>query len=84
MHSAFHQMGIDRLSVAERLTLVQDIWDSLEEDVKRMPLNDEERKELQYRLDDDEAHPDDVLEWETIKAAALRRWSENACCPPAR
>ncbi len=75
MHSAFHQMGIDRLSVAERLTLVQDIWNSLEEDIERMPLNEEERTVLQLRLDDDEAHPDDILTWETIKAAALRRWS---------
>lgn len=75
VHSAFHQMGIDRLSVAERLTLVQDIWNSLEEDIERMPLNEEERTVLQLRLDDDEAHPDDILAWETIKAAALRRWS---------
>ena len=77
MYSAFQQLGIDRLSVAERLALVQDIWNSLEDDIERMPLNEKERTELQLRLDDDEAHPDDTLEWETIKAAALRRWSET-------
>ena len=71
VHSAFQQMGIDPLSVAERLTLVQDIWDSLEEAIERMPLNDEEQIELQRRLDDDEAHPNDTLEWETIKANTL-------------
>jgi putative addiction module component (TIGR02574 family) len=77
VYSVFQKLGIDRLNVAERLALVQDIWDSLEDDIERMPLNEEERTELQLRLDDDEAHPDDTLEWENIKAAALRRWSET-------
>ncbi len=75
--STFHQMGIDRLSVAERLALVQDIWDSLEEAIERTPLNEAERMELQRRLDEDEAHPEDALPWETIKAAALGRWSNR-------
>lgn len=75
MLNTFQQMGIDRLSVAERLALVQDIWDSLEGAIEKTPLTEAERTELQLRLEEDEAHPDDTLPWETIKAAALRRWS---------
>jgi len=38
------------LSVAERIRLVGDIWDSIAEDADALTLTDEERAELDRRL----------------------------------
>jgi putative addiction module component (TIGR02574 family) len=66
-------LGIDRLSVEERLALVQEIWDSVVADVERAPLTDAQSQELERRLADSLARPDAVTAWEEVKARALAR-----------
>jgi len=66
-------LGIDRLSVEDRLVLVQEIWDSVVADVERAPLTDAQRQELERRLADSLARPDAVTPWEEVKARALAR-----------
>ena len=67
-------LGIDRLSVAERIALVQAIWDSIAADADAVPLTEAQRQELERRADDDDANPDDTVAWEQVKAEALARW----------
>ncbi len=43
------QLGIDRLTTAERLALVQEILDSVAADQPRPPLSDAKRQELDRR-----------------------------------
>lgn len=74
MGNRIHDLGIDRLPVAERIALVQDIWDSLADDAALLPLGAPEEAELDRRLVEDEATPDDITTWETIKDEALSRW----------
>ncbi len=50
--------GILRPSVAERIRLVQEIWDSVADDPDAVPLTDARREELERRLADAEARPD--------------------------
>jgi putative addiction module component (TIGR02574 family) len=64
------QLGIDRLTVAERLALVQDILDSVAADQPRPPLSDAKKQELARRLADAAANPADVVPWEQVEAAA--------------
>jgi putative addiction module component (TIGR02574 family) len=68
-------LGIDRLSVQERIALAVAIWDSIP--VRSHPplLTESQRNELQRRLEDHEKNPDDVVPWEQIKAEALARFS---------
>src|SRR5437763_15591361 len=73
--TSLEALGIDRLSVDERITLVQQIWDSIAADADRVPLTDAQRQELERRADDDDANPDDTVPWEQVKAEALARWS---------
>jgi putative addiction module component (TIGR02574 family) len=73
MTPTLESLGIDRLSVAERILLVQQIWDSVAADVERVPLTEAQRQELERRADDD-ANPDDGVPWEQVKAEALARW----------
>lgn len=67
-------LGIDRLSVEERLALVQEIWNSIAAETGQSRLTDARRQELDRRLAEDEANPDDVIPWEQVKAEALARF----------
>ena len=44
------------LPLAERIRLVEDLWDSIAADQKALPLTDEQRDELDRRLDAFETH----------------------------
>jgi len=66
-------LGIDRLGVDERLALVEEIWTSICIDAKAFPLTEMQRAELERRIADDDAFPDDVVPWDEIKASARSR-----------
>lgn len=73
MNASIKSLGIDRLGIEERLTLVEEIWDSIAADSGSVPLTDAQRTELQKRIEEDDAHPNDVTPWEQVKAATLAR-----------
>ena len=73
MNASMKALGIDRLPIEERLTLVEDLWDSIAADSAAVPLTDAQRLELQKRIEEDDAHPDDVVPWEMVKASTLAR-----------
>jgi putative addiction module component (TIGR02574 family) len=60
--------GIDRLNIDDRLALVEEIWASICADSASFPLTEAQRAEIDRRVADDEAFPDDVIPWEDIKA----------------
>ena len=66
-------MGIDRLNVDERLALVEEIWATICADAKAFPLTDAQRAELDRRVADDDAFPDDVVPWDEVKASVRSR-----------
>lgn len=73
MNSSIKSLGIDRLPVEERLILVEEIWDSIAADSAAARLTDAQRMELQKRIEEDDANPDDVTPWEQVKASTLAR-----------
>jgi putative addiction module component (TIGR02574 family) len=68
MAATMKSLGIDRLSIADRLVLVQEIWDSIAAAPEEIPLTEAQKQEFDRRLADLEANPDNVLTWEEIKA----------------
>ncbi len=66
-------LGIDRLNVDERLALVDEIWASICADAAIFPLTEAQRAELDRRLADDDAFPDDVVPWSDVKASIRAR-----------
>jgi putative addiction module component (TIGR02574 family) len=74
MPPTLQALGIDRLSVEDRLALVMAIWDSIAAEPHPPLLTEAQRQELQRRLEDHEANPDDVVPWEQVKAEALARF----------
>jgi len=73
MPPTLEELGIDRLSAEDRLTLAEAIWDSVARDIEQAPLTEAQRKELERRLADTIARPDAVTPWEVVKARALER-----------
>jgi putative addiction module component (TIGR02574 family) len=76
MATTMKELGIDRLSVDERLALVHEIWDSIAAERGPIPLTEAQRAELERRLADHEANPSDVVPWEQIRAEALERFQK--------
>jgi putative addiction module component (TIGR02574 family) len=68
MPATMKDLGIDRLSIEERLSLVQEIWDSIAISSEQPALTDDQKRFLDRRLADLDAKPDNVLTWEEIKA----------------
>lgn len=56
------------LSLPERIELMDALWESIVEDGYEPPLTDAQAEELDRRLKAHQESPDDVVDWETIKA----------------
>jgi putative addiction module component (TIGR02574 family) len=64
---------ITRLSPEERLTLIGELWDSL--DPADVPVTPTQRAELRRRLDSFEQDRSDGITWEQLRAQLARRAS---------
>jgi putative addiction module component (TIGR02574 family) len=73
MASDLSSLGIDRLTLDERLVLVQEIWNTIADEQPPALLSASQRSELQRRLEDDRLNPDETVAWETVKAEVLSR-----------
>jgi putative addiction module component (TIGR02574 family) len=66
-----------QLPLAERVQLVEDIWDSIAQEanagVDALPLSEAQRTELLRRLADADAHPDDRIPWEEVRSELFKR-----------
>jgi len=71
---SFAKKDILDLSVSERIQLVQDIWDSIAQVPESVPLTEEEKAEIDRRLDAYHSNPNAGSPWllvqERIKSHA--------------
>jgi len=73
MAVSLKSLGIERLGIEERLTLVEELWDSIATDSSAVPLTEAQRAELDRRIAEHEATPDDVVPWDEIKTSITER-----------
>lgn len=67
------------LPPAERLAIAEALYDSVpEEELPPYELSDELKAELDRRLEEHRANPDDVIPWEEIKRESLARAKRQA------
>jgi putative addiction module component (TIGR02574 family) len=58
-------MDFSHLSVPERLQLVEDLWDSIDDE--QIPVPEWHLQELERRLADYRAHPEAGIPWEQVR-----------------
>jgi len=61
------------LSIAERLQLAQDIWDSIAAESSNLPITEAQRRELDRRLAAYRADPTVGASWEVVRARIRKR-----------
>jgi putative addiction module component (TIGR02574 family) len=63
--------GLDKLSVPERLLLVDELWDSIAVEEEQVPLTEAQKSDLQRRLDAIDADPSRGSSWSEVKARLM-------------
>jgi putative addiction module component (TIGR02574 family) len=63
-----------RLSVAERIQLVEDLWDSIAAESDALPLTEAQRQEIDRRLAAHARDPQSAIPWEEVRARLLERF----------
>ena len=61
-----------KLSIPERIQLVEDIWDSIAEMPEELPLTEAQQVELDRRLNAYHLNPEEGSPWEYVREAILR------------
>ncbi len=67
MSATMKTLGIDRMSVEERLSLVEEIWDSIASEAP-YALPENQQQDLQRRLAKHAANPNAGSPWEEVQA----------------
>jgi putative addiction module component (TIGR02574 family) len=68
MHATAKSLGIDRLSLAERILLVEEIWDSIAAEAEALEVPQSHKDELDRRLAAFHAEPQAGSSWEDVKS----------------
>lgn len=61
-------IDITRLTVGERLELIEQVWDSLRRDADVLPLNAAERAIIEARRAEHRAEPGAAVDWDMVRA----------------
>ena len=61
------------LSISERIQLVEDIWDSIAELLEAVILTDDQKRELDKRLDAYHLNPNEGSPWEQVRQRIQKR-----------
>ena len=65
---------IRKLSLAERIQLVEDVWDSIAVEAEEFPIPDSHRERLARRREEHRRSPEDVVPWEEVRR---QLWAEE-------
>ncbi|AFY50446.1 putative addiction module component, TIGR02574 family [Nostoc sp. PCC 7524] len=61
------KVDISELSVAERIQLAEDLWDSILDKPEELPLTEAQKQELDRRLENYHRNPTNGSSWEDVK-----------------
>lgn len=68
MSASMKAFGLDQLTPADRMVLVEELWDSLATAPEQVPMTDAQREDLQRRLDAYRDSPQAGSTWEEVKS----------------
>jgi putative addiction module component (TIGR02574 family) len=58
---------IKKLSVAERILLIEEIWDSIVAEQQSLEITEDNRRELNRRLEAYQTSPEEGSSWDEVK-----------------
>jgi putative addiction module component (TIGR02574 family) len=70
-------LDISKLTIAERIQLAEDLWDSVAAETGGLPLTGAQEAELDRRLADFEGDPEAGEPWEVVRARIEQRLAEG-------
>jgi putative addiction module component (TIGR02574 family) len=75
MTALLERLGIDQMTVIERITLAQEILDSVAAEQPGAPLSQAKREELDRRISDHSENPEDGVAWGIVEASVLAKFA---------
>ena len=76
MTAILERLGIDWMTLIERIALAQEILDRVAAEWPRPSLSEAKLRELERRIADDLANPNDIVPWEDVETTALARFGQ--------
>jgi putative addiction module component (TIGR02574 family) len=73
MAQSLSDVAIKQLSVAERLDLISELWDSIPDSVDELPIPEWHREELERRLAAADANPGAAIPLEEVRQHLRRK-----------
>jgi putative addiction module component (TIGR02574 family) len=67
MAATMKSLGLDRLSLDERVVLAHELLESVNEVSRASRLTEEQKRELDRRIAEDDADPDGGIPWEQVR-----------------
>jgi putative addiction module component (TIGR02574 family) len=68
MSATMKSLGIDQLSVDDRMLLMEEIWESIAANPDDVPVSNAQKQDLQARLAAYQDNPKAGTPWEEVKA----------------
>lgn len=63
-----------KLTVAERIQLVEDLWDSIAADPEGLPLTDQQKREIDRRLAEHDEDPSSAVPWDQVRERLYKKY----------
>ncbi|OYV96607.1 MAG: hypothetical protein B7Z73_00430 [Planctomycetia bacterium 21-64-5] len=73
MFAFMRELGLDRLSVAEHISLAEELCDSIADGPEALTLTDAHRQYLERRLEQHRDNPKAGSPWEEVRARLRRK-----------
>ena len=67
MNKLSDQFDYTQLSVAERILLAEEIWDSIAAEGRPIALTEEQKRVLDHRIEDSESSSDQFPTWDEVQ-----------------
>ena len=75
MTPTLESLGIRTLPIEDRLRIANELWDSVENDSPKRELSDALKAELDRRIADDDANPDEAIPFDVFDAEMRRQFA---------
>lgn len=67
---------IKKMSIPERILIIEEIWDSIVESEEELPISKEHKSIIKERLEDYYKNPNEGKSWEEIRKNILSKYDD--------